>query len=96
AALPVLFRALETSTSGEVRERVQPAADRLAAQHPGVVAELLASEDDAVAVGAARSAGRLRLEGVTAALVRLLDRVEPPTRLAAVAALVAMGSVPSL
>ncbi|HEX7119029.1 MAG TPA: HEAT repeat domain-containing protein [Longimicrobiales bacterium] len=95
-ALPVLFRATETTASAAVRERVRPACDRLAGRHPDVVASLLGSDDDAVAAGAARAAGRLRLASAAPGLIRLLTRRSAATRLVAVEALVAMHTAPAM
>ncbi|HEX6937825.1 MAG TPA: HEAT repeat domain-containing protein [Longimicrobiales bacterium] len=92
AALPVLLRATEVTSAAVVRERVRPACDRLAARHPDVVIELLASKDDATAAGAARAAGRLRLAGAAPGLIRLLRRRSAATRLVAVEALLALHS----
>src|SRR5690606_35307139 len=90
AALPVLFRAAERSNSAVVRARVGPACDRLAAQHPDLVIALLESDDDAVAAGAARAAGRLRLPEAARGLIRLLTRRDAATRLVAVESLIAL------
>lgn len=96
AAIPVLLRAVEMSVSRAVRERLQPAADRVARDHPEAIVALLAGDDEAVITGAARSVGRIRLAQATPALLRLLDRPRADTRLAAVEALIAMRSGPAM
>ncbi len=95
-ALPILFRATERSTSPAVRARAGPAGDRLAALHPDVVVKLLESDDDAVAAGAARAAGRLRLAEAARGLIRLLSRSDSATRMIAVESLIALRSAPAM
>lgn len=96
AALPFLFRATERSASPAVRARAGPAGDRLAAQHPEAVIKLLESDDEAVATGAARAAGRLRLADAARGLTRLLSRPDAATRVIAVEALIALHSAPAM
>lgn len=86
-ALGPLLKAAETSASPAVRRTVQAAAERLAGSAREHVAALLADHDDAVAAGAARLAGRLRIATAAGEVARLLRRPDAGTRLAAVEAL---------
>ncbi|HEX8244204.1 MAG TPA: HEAT repeat domain-containing protein [Longimicrobium sp.] len=86
-ALGPLLKAAETSASPAVRRTVQAAAERLAGTAREHVTRLLAEADPAVAAGAARLIGRLRITTAAGDVARLLRRPEPATRLAAVEAL---------
>lgn len=86
-ALGPLLKAAETSASPAVRRTVQAAAERLAGSAREHVTRLLTDGDPAVAAGAARLIGRLRVTTAAGDVARLLRRPEPATRLAAVEAL---------
>jgi hypothetical protein len=86
-ALGPLLKAAETSASPTVRRTVQAAAERLAGTAREHVTRLVAEHDPAVAAGAARLIGRLRITTAATEVSRLLRRAEPATRLAAVEAL---------
>jgi HEAT repeat protein len=86
-ALGPLLKAAETSASPAVRRTVQAAAERLAGTAREHVTKLLTEQDPAVAAGAARLIGRLRVTTAAGDVARLLRRPEPATRLAAVEAL---------
>jgi HEAT repeat protein len=86
-ALGPLLRVAETSASPAVRRTVQAAAERLAGSAREHVAKLLLDADGAVAAGAARLVGRVRIHTAAPDVARLLRRPEAATRLAAVEAL---------
>lgn len=91
-ALPELLRTVESTTANVVRQRLDPVLDQLGAQFSAELVELLGSDDDLVATGAARVAGRLRLNAAVAALAALLERESPECRLVAVEALIEIRS----
>jgi HEAT repeat protein len=86
-ALGPLLKAAETSASLAVRRTVQAAAERLAGTAREHVTRLAGEHDAAVAAGAARLIGRLRITSAATEVARLLRRPEAATRLAAVEAL---------
>ncbi|HEX9938461.1 MAG TPA: HEAT repeat domain-containing protein [Longimicrobium sp.] len=86
-ALGPLLRAAETTASPAVRRTVQTAAERLAGGAREHLARLLLEPDDALAAGAARLVGRLRVTTAAGDVARLLRRADAGTRLAAVEAL---------
>jgi hypothetical protein len=86
-ALGPLLKAAETSASPAVRRTVQSAAERLAGTAREHVGRLLTDHDAAVAGGAARLIGRLRITTAAGDVARLLRRPEASARLAAVEAL---------
>ncbi|HEX6748480.1 MAG TPA: HEAT repeat domain-containing protein [Longimicrobium sp.] len=86
-ALGPLLKAAETSASPAVRRTVQAAAERLAGSAREHVTRLVGDQDSAVAAGAARLIGRLRIATAAGEVARLLRRTEAATRLAAVEAL---------
>ncbi|HSU16637.1 HEAT repeat domain-containing protein [Longimicrobium sp.] len=86
-ALGPLLKAAETSAVPAVRRTVQAAAERLAGTAREHVSRLVAEHDPAVAAGAARLIGRLRITTAAGDVARLLRRPEAGTRLAAVEAL---------
>lgn len=86
-ALGPLLRAAETSASPTVRRTVQAAAERLAGSAREHLARLVLEHDDALAAGAARLVGRLRVTTAAGDVARLLRRADAATRLAAVEAL---------
>ena len=86
-ALGPLLKVAETSASPAVRRTVQAAAERLAGSAREHVTRLVGDQDSAVAAGAARLIGRLRLATAAGEVARLLRRTEAATRLAAVEAL---------
>ncbi|MBI4544799.1 MAG: HEAT repeat domain-containing protein [Gemmatimonadetes bacterium] len=90
-ALPFLLGSAESSRVPAVREQIQVAIDRLARAQSEQVIVALASEISAVAAGAARLAGQLKLRQAVPALSSLLQRPEASLRLATVEALVALG-----
>jgi len=92
AAFPALLQAVESTTAGVVRERLDPVLDQLGTQFSSELIALLGSGDDLVAAGAARVAGRLRLAASIGALSTLLARQSPECRLAAVGALIEIRS----
>ncbi|MEX0935370.1 MAG: HEAT repeat domain-containing protein [Gemmatimonadota bacterium] len=73
-SLATLLRGSEETQDDTVREVLREAIQSIAEGHRGVVIRLLESEDPAVASGAVRLAGRLRIAEAGDSLVRLLDR----------------------
>jgi HEAT repeat protein len=92
AALPALLRTAELTAASAIRARLEPAPDQLGFGHLEALLALLGSSDEAVAIGAARVAGRLRAPEAATALARLLARPSAEARLIAVEALVAIRS----
>jgi hypothetical protein len=86
-ALGPLLRAGEVAAAESLRRVVQASAERLATANQDHVVRLVASEDDAVAAGAARLSGRLRIASAAGEVVRLLQRESATLRLTAVEAL---------
>ncbi|HEU4558708.1 MAG TPA: HEAT repeat domain-containing protein, partial [Longimicrobium sp.] len=86
-ALGPLLKAAETTASPTVRRTVQTAAERLAGGAREHLARLVLDSDDALAAGAARLVGRLRVTTAAGDVARLLRRSDAATRLAAVEAL---------
>lgn len=86
-ALPTLFAWMPRLTNARVRDLVEGAVHRLAAANPGTVVGAMQSTDVAVAVAAARTAGRMRLQSAVSGLGQLLGHADAPARVAAVQAL---------
>jgi len=86
-ALGPLLKAAETTASAAVRRTVHAATERLAGGAREHLARLLLEHDAAVAAGAARLVGRLRVATAAGDVARLLRRPEAAARLAAVEAL---------
>ncbi|HEU0015795.1 MAG TPA: HEAT repeat domain-containing protein [Longimicrobium sp.] len=85
ASLRPLLRAGETS--GAARQALLQAAERLAAANPAALRALAGDEDAAVAAGAVRLIGRLKVADAAPDLGGVLARPEPALRLAAIEAL---------
>jgi hypothetical protein len=86
-ALGPLLRAGETAASESVRRVVQSSAERLAGSHQQHLVRLVASDDDAVAAGAARLAGRLRVTAASGEVAKLMQRESAGLRVTAAEAL---------
>jgi HEAT repeats len=86
-SLGPLLRAGESSGSEAARGALMAAAERLAAPNPGALRGFAQDPDAAVAAGAARLVGRLRVVEAGADVGRLLQRPEAGVRVAAVEAL---------
>jgi len=86
-ALGPLLKAGETSASPAVRRTVQVAAEKLGEGSREHVVQLARDPDPAVAGGAARILGRMRLTTAAGDVARLLQRPEAALRVAAVEAL---------
>ena len=79
-------------TSPPVRALVEAAVQQIASAHQGEVLRLLRAGDAQSLPGAVELAGRLKLEGAVAGLGEVLGHAEPAIRLAAVEALIQIGS----
>ncbi|HST61626.1 MAG TPA: HEAT repeat domain-containing protein [Longimicrobium sp.] len=86
-SLGPLLRAGEASGSEAARAALMNAAERLAAPNPAVLRGLAQDPDAAIAAGAARLVGRLRVTEAGPEVSRLLTRPEARLRVAAVEAL---------
>lgn len=86
-SLGPLLRAGESSGSEAARAALLGAAERLAAPNPAALRGFAQDADPAIAAGAARLVGRLRVTEAGPDVARLLTRPEPRLRLAAVEAL---------
>lgn len=91
-SLGPLLRAGESSASEPARAALMGAAERLAAPNPGALRGFAQDADPAVAAGAARLVGRLRVAEAGAEVARLLQRPDARVRLAAVEALTELRS----
>ncbi|MBW3571982.1 MAG: HEAT repeat domain-containing protein [Gemmatimonadetes bacterium] len=91
-SLGPLLRAGESSASDTAREALMGAAERLAAPNPAALRSFAQDADPAVAAGAARLVGRLRVVEAGADVARLLQRPEPRVRVAAVESLAELRS----
>ncbi|HET6762950.1 MAG TPA: HEAT repeat domain-containing protein, partial [Longimicrobiaceae bacterium] len=86
-ALGPLLHAGEVAESPTLRGVVQSAAERLGSANQDHLVRLVASDDDAVAAGAARLAGRLRIAAAAGEVARLMQRESAPLRVTAAEAL---------
>ncbi|HEY0015127.1 MAG TPA: HEAT repeat domain-containing protein [Longimicrobium sp.] len=86
-SLGPLLHAGESSASEGARAALMAAAERLAAPNPGALRGFVQDPEPAIAGGAARLVGRLRVLEAAADVARLLGRAEPRVRVAAVEAL---------
>ncbi|HEU0013991.1 MAG TPA: HEAT repeat domain-containing protein [Longimicrobium sp.] len=86
-ALRPLLHASGTAAGTPTRQALLQAAERLARANPAALRALAQDADEAVAAGAARLAGRLRVAEAAPELTALLGRPQPALRLAAVEAL---------
>jgi hypothetical protein len=91
-ALSTLVEWAPRLTSSPVRALVEAAVQQLASAHQGEVLRLLRAGDALSLPGAIELAGRLKLEGAVAGLGEVLGHREAAIRLAAVEALVQIGS----
>ncbi len=91
-ALATLVEWAPRLTSPPVRALVEAAVQQIASANQGEVLRLLRSGDAQSLPGAVELAGRLKLEGAVAGLGEVLGHQEPVIRLAAVDALVQIGS----
>jgi hypothetical protein len=91
-ALATLVEWAPRLTSPPVRALVEAAVQQIASANQGEVLRLLRSGDAESLPGAVELAGRLKLEGAVAGLGEVLGHREPGIRLAAVDALVQIGS----
>lgn len=86
-SLGPLLRAGESSAAEAARAALMAAAERLAAPNPAALRSFAQDADPAVAAGAARLVGRLRVAEAGPDVARLLQRPEARVRAAAVESL---------
>lgn len=91
-ALATVFAWLGQSKNARLRPLLEGAADRLAISHTGEVVRLIASGEGPVAMEAVRRAGALRTPVAVGALGKVLNEPYRDLRIAAVTALVDIGS----
>jgi hypothetical protein len=91
-SLGPLLRAGESSASETARAALMGAAERLAAPNPATLRTFAQDADPAVAAGAARLVGRLRVVEAGPDVARLLQRPEAKVRVAAVESLAELRS----
>jgi HEAT repeat protein len=91
-SLGPLLRAGESSGSETARGALMEAAERLAAPNPAALRTFAQDADPAVAAGAARLVGRLRVVEAGPDVARLLQRPEAKVRVAAVESLAELRS----
>jgi hypothetical protein len=91
-ALGTVFAWLGQSQNAKLRPLLEAAADRLAASHTGEVVRLIAHGEGHVAMEAVRRAGALRTPAAVGALGKVLNEPLRDLRIAAVTALVDIGT----
>lgn len=91
-ALALLIRATETTSVNALQGRLRAATEGLARQHPEHVIQLIRSEDDTIAGGAARLAGLAGLANAAPTITALLKRPAAGVRRVAVEALIQLRS----
>ena len=96
AALETIFQWLGSSSNAQLRPVLGAAANRLAGENTSELVRLVQSADRAVSDEAIRQAGLLRAQAAVLALSKLLGDPDAARRLAAVQALVEIGSAGAL
>ena len=91
-AIETIFSWLGQSQNARLRAVLESAADRLAAAHTGEVVRLIASDEGHVAMEAVRRAGAMRTPAAVGALGKTLNEPYRELRVAAVTALVDIGT----
>jgi hypothetical protein len=91
-ALAPLIRAVETTRIAELQLRLRAAIEGLGRAHPQMLIELLKSDDETVAVGAAHLTGQIALTQAVPQIASLLKHTAGAVRRAAVEALVLIKS----
>jgi hypothetical protein len=95
-ALQTIFQWLGTSSNTRLRPALGAAADRLAGENTSELVRLVQSSERAVSDEAIRRAGSLKAQAAVLALSKLLSDPDAARRLAAVHALVEIGSAGAL
>ena len=96
AALETIFQWLGTSSNAQLRPALGAAADRLAGENTSELVRLVQSAERVVSDEAIRRAGSLKAQAAVLALSKLLSDPDAARRLAAVHALVEIGSAGAL
>ena len=96
AALETIFQWLGASSNNRLRPALGAAADRLAGENTSELVRLVQSPDRAVSDEAIRRAGSLKAQAAVLALSKLVSDPDAGRRLAAVHALVEIGSAGAL
>jgi HEAT repeat protein len=96
AALETIFQWLGTSSNAQLRPALGAAADRLAGENTSELVRLIQSPNRVVSDEAIRRAGSLKTQAAVLALSKLLSDPDASRRLAAVQALVEIGSAGAL
>jgi len=96
AALETIFQWLGTSSNTQLRPALGAAADRLAGENTSELVRLVQSPNRVVSDEAIRRAGSLKTQAAVLALSKLLGDPDAARRLAAVHALVEIGSAGAL
>lgn len=92
SALETLVRWIPRSPSGPIRELLEAAADRIAANHPQEMLRLLRTATAEALLGVIGIAERRQLQSAVPGLAEALGHAEVPIRRAAVSALAAIGT----
>lgn len=95
-ALALLIRATETTGVTALQARLRTATEGLGRAHPHQLIQLVRSDDDTIATGAARLAGQAALGAAAQAIVALLGRPSAQVRRVAVEALIQLRSAPAM
>lgn len=91
-SLALLIRTSETTESTPLRRRLLTAVEGLGRAHPRLLTELIGSEDNPTALGAARLAGQLGLTDAAAHIASLFRRGDEAQRRVAIESLVQIKS----
>jgi hypothetical protein len=91
-ALAPLIRATETTRVDELQFRLRGAIEGLGRAHPQILTDLLKSDDEITATGAAKLAGNINLSSAVSSIANLLTHSSPLVRRAAVESLVQIRS----
>jgi len=91
-ALSPLLHAAETVAHKELQGVLREAVQGIASRNRAAVVELLSTDDQVLAAGAARLAGDMQITEAAPALTRLLGHSDATVRLAAVEAAVTLGA----
>ena len=95
-ALPLLLRTAERTDAAKLKERLWPALEAMGRRYPRALASQTASPDLAIAYGAARLIGRIRLNEAKDTVVALFKKSDAEGRRVAIEALAAIGDAGAL
>lgn len=95
-ALPLLLRTAERTEAAKLKERLWPALEAMGRRYPRALASQTISPDLAIAYGATRLIGRIRLNEAKDTVVTLFKKSDAQGRRVAIEALAAIGDAGAL